>query len=259
MTREIVDGARLAMKDNRRPAKVGDRTFELAKGILRCEHCGRAMIGYSRKNKGGSERRPYYRCDSPARGGGPCPNRKSHHADNVENRAREIVYEPFEEQAIEDLWAGYRKRQRELQRSGGSENRTALTETLEKLENKKHGYWELAADGDMPREIMRSKVADLDEQEQKIRAELARTREIEEQLADLEASFFELIELIEDDPESNSNLYDLSGTPEERRRRYAKMGVGFTVDSEGTLRAEWALQTGRADTATSTGSSTRTA
>src|SRR5215211_8024826 len=41
--REWVDAAREALKHNRRPARAGDREWELSGGILRCAECGRAM------------------------------------------------------------------------------------------------------------------------------------------------------------------------------------------------------------------------
>jgi site-specific DNA recombinase len=41
--REWVDAAREALKNNRRPARAGDREWELSGGLLRCAECGRAM------------------------------------------------------------------------------------------------------------------------------------------------------------------------------------------------------------------------
>lgn len=271
LTRELVDRARLTLAGNCTPAKVGDRTFELAKGILRCEHCGRAMVAFAR-DKGGPERIPYYRCDSPSRKGAPCPNRKSHRADDVEQRAWGMVAGQIdgEDEFLARLAARYEERKAELTGAGRS---AGYMEDLAKIEDKKDRYVDLAAEGLMSRDRLRTKLAALDERETALRNELARARDTAARLADLEASYAEILEMVRErwpegapvtshDEDTRYGDYGeevvIEEPPEARRRRYAHMGVTFTMREDGTLRAEWALHTGGAATATSTGSSTRT-
>lgn len=237
LDRATVDRARARIAQNQSSAKVGDRFWELSGGLLKCADCGRAMIAYRRAKKHGYNH--YYRCRPGSRmDREACPNRKSHNAEELEERAWTIISQTAEDKVVEQLWESYRAKRAELEKGGGRERRAALTEQLSKIETKKHNFWEMGAEGDLPRDVMRQKVADLEEEESRIRAEMEATEDAEEQVADLEASFCELLDLIEGGYDS---LYDLSGTPEERNSQYRRMGVAFTVDSEGTLKAQWAL------------------
>ncbi len=250
---DVIDRARSAMEGNFVPRKVGDRFFVLAHGLLRCHECGRGMVGYARRH----ENRPpnfYYRCDAASRTNHKCPNRRSRRAPELEEKAWEMVgFEATDSEGelVVKLAAAYEEKKRRL-RGGGAAGRAALVEALQKIETRRDGLYDLAADGDIPKEVLRRKLGTLEEDEGKLRAELDATRDAAEGLAELERSYRTVLQLLED----RRVGVEVEETPEARRRRYQRMGITFTVDSEGTLRAEWSLQTSDTDTATSIGSLT---
>jgi site-specific DNA recombinase len=82
--RELVDAARTAIKDNRRPPPSGRRSWELS-GLLRCSRCGYMMNAQT--TTGGRSREQvyfYYRCGGRYRSRNGCDHDKSHHAEKAE-------------------------------------------------------------------------------------------------------------------------------------------------------------------------------
>src|SRR3712207_7410457 len=53
--RELVDAAREAVKDNRRPSRAGNRFWQLSGGLLRCGACDRSMASTRRSEEHTSE------------------------------------------------------------------------------------------------------------------------------------------------------------------------------------------------------------
>ena len=66
ISREMVEAAREAIKDNHRPSSAGHRSWELSGGVGRCVACGRVLTSRKRgKNKGGRRYQYfYYRCSA---------------------------------------------------------------------------------------------------------------------------------------------------------------------------------------------------
>ncbi len=253
LDRETVDRARANLADNKSPSKVGDRFWELSGGPLKCADCGRTMIALSRRYEGSRPNHYYYRC--PERPLGPaservCPNRKSHRAGDLEARAWETIssltYDPEGELFLR-LYDQYQERKRELGTGSGA-RRAALAEGLAKLEVKRDGHLDQQAEGLISMDRLKAKLADLDGREEALRAELARTEDTAEQLAELEDGWRTLVAAFEEDLVEVEHRQ----SPEARRRRYKRMGLAFRVDSKGTLEARWALRSGCTETCTDT-------
>jgi site-specific DNA recombinase len=252
LDRGVVDRARLNVESNKMPSKVGDRFWELSGGLLRCADCGRSMIAFARRYRDRAVRNYYYRCDATRRNGdaAPCPNRNSHRAADLERRAWEIVafadHDPRGEfvRQFEDAYAA---RKRELG-AGGSAKRAGLLKALEMLEVRRDNLYDMGADGTMPREVLRRKLADLEEQERALRAELGNVGDAAAQLEELEAAYAAAMEVLT----SGRVRVEEEITPEGRRARYKRAGMAFTVDSGGNLGTQLALQSGRTSSSTVT-------
>ena len=253
LDRETVDRARANLADNKSPSKVGDRFWELSGGPLKCADCGRRMIALSRRYESSRQNLYYYRC--PERPLGPtyervCPNRKSHRAEDLETRAWETIssmtYDPEGELFLR-LHDQYVRSKKELGAGTGS-RRVALADELAKIEAKRDRLYDLAADGLMDKEVLRRKLAAMDDNEKALREELSRSEDTAEQLAELEESYATMVEAF------TEGLIEVEGrkTPQGRRAHYKRLGVAFVVDAGGTLEARWALRNGCTDICTDT-------
>jgi site-specific DNA recombinase len=90
--REMVDAAREAIKDNRRPSSAGRRFWELSGGILHCGECGHAVVTRSIRAHTGTYFYHYYYCrNHNQHGDAECTNRKSFPAVEIEGRVWDLV------------------------------------------------------------------------------------------------------------------------------------------------------------------------
>jgi hypothetical protein len=88
--REWVDAARAAIRDNVRPSRADERSWEL-KGILFCP-CGCRMVPYNSRR--GGKHYHYYACSRYRReGSSACEHRKNWPAQVLEHAARQYVLE----------------------------------------------------------------------------------------------------------------------------------------------------------------------
>ncbi len=89
--RALVDAARIAIRDNRRPSRSGYKFWELS-GLLRCSSCGYMMNSRSAGGGKSRERRYfYYRCGGYYGSRNGCDHAKNHRAEEVEARVWEYV------------------------------------------------------------------------------------------------------------------------------------------------------------------------
>jgi hypothetical protein len=90
ISREWVDAAQAAIKDNVRPSRVDERSWEL-KGVLFCP-CGSRMVPYNSRR--GGKRHHYYACSRYRREGpSACEHHKNWPAEALEQAARQFVLE----------------------------------------------------------------------------------------------------------------------------------------------------------------------
>ncbi len=260
LDRATVDRARDAIRENKSPSKVGDRTWELS-GILKCAECGRNMIAYRRAKESGPNHY-YYRC-RPGSTVTPCPNRKSHPAERVESEVYDALRGLVDDQEMlaQKITESFAAKRREL--SGPALAVAPLVEKLADLERRKEGYWTLAADGDMPKDIMRRKVAELDEQRVGLETALDDARHRDERLAALDRQEEHLLSIVSDGPDTytliaptilteertveivnlHSALADSMWAPETRRELYLGLGLRVEIDEDGHIRIDGSLTT----------------
>lgn len=235
--RALVDAARerLAANGRRRPPSVqGERFWQLSGGIVRCGSCGSVLSPKSR-------RRPtytdfWYMCRQRRHHNGAarnCPHRTMYNAEKLEaivwNGVYGLVSDP------ERLLRQYEEHiERERGGTRGDPEREArdLAGKLQKLEGRRSGYLDLAADGDMSRGELRGKLGDLEEQRRGLEKALREAEGRKEALAEDRINYAHLDSLL-----LQLNRIDLAcATPEDRRRLYEAMRLLATVDRDGTIR-----------------------
>src|SRR3712207_3761572 len=189
VAREWVEAARKAIKDNHRPSSAGWRFWELSGGILYCAECERRMTPHQMSTNHGSklQRYSYYVCQRKIRDHNDACTNRSHRAEKVEARVWRFVSDLLKDP--DRLQAGLDKMiEQERDASRGEPEREAKTwlEKLAKADRKRDGYLELAADGLMNRDELRTKLAALDETRKTAERELELIRGREERLDVLE-------------------------------------------------------------------------
>jgi hypothetical protein len=190
ISKELVEAAREIVANNRSASKLGGRFWELSGAILRCGECGCAMEGVDRyyKTKTGKKGAIcYYRCREGNRRKDTCTNSKSVRSDRAHSAVWELVSGLLKdpEQLRDDLDAMIEQEKRAVPRGDPEKEAKLWMERLAEIERKREGYWDLAADGDMPKELMRAKIIELDEQRKTIERELETLRKRDEYLEEL--------------------------------------------------------------------------
>src|SRR5215217_5311970 len=164
---EWVDAARAMLAQCRSPSKVDGRFWELSGALMRCGECGRAMeamVKTARKKSGGKYVFCYYRCREGNRRRETCSNNKCIRSDWAHAAVWELVSgllsEP--ERLREGLEAMIEEERNGLRGDPEHESKHWLKKLAE-IESKRDGYLELAAEGFMRREELRTKLAALEE------------------------------------------------------------------------------------------------
>ena len=238
--REWVDAAREAIKDNRSTASsAGGRFWELSGGVLFCGGCGRRMQTDRSRRARGADWHHYYRCSKRAQHGAEaCPQRKKRRADEVEplvwGFVRSLLTDP--ERLRADLDAMIEQERADMR--GDPERETkAWLDKLAEAERKRSGYLDLAAEGIMDREELRTKLATLEETRDTARPELEALRGRCERVEELERDRDSLLDnLVDVVPDALDAL-----TPEERQRFYQILRLKVVVHPDGTLEASGAF------------------
>jgi DNA-binding FrmR family transcriptional regulator len=187
LDRAHVDAAREQMAQNgrRRPPSTQARRFWLLSGgIARCEVCGNAYSPHTVHQRGKVRR--YYRCYTRYNYGlEACTNGRSTPAAPLEKAAWEAVRSVCEhpERVLVAYEQHLERRRRALAKPagpGGAGEARTLHERLRKLDSRRAGYQDLAADGDITREDLRARLAEIDGQREGVRRALEEARSREE-------------------------------------------------------------------------------
>ena len=230
--REWVDAARAAVGGNRRPANAGRREWELSGGVLRCAECNRAMSARSHSKP---KRDYFYYCCSAGAFDKPhiCTVSKNHRAEDLEARTWEAASEILKDP--ERLRAGLDE-MIERERGGGGRGDPAAeartwTDKLAEVGRKRDGYLDLAADGIVGRDELRTKLAALEETRETAERELDALRRRTERLERLERDRDGLIETY---ASLVPGAIDALGS-EGRHRVYKMMGLKALLGADGAL------------------------
>jgi ribosomal protein L34E len=157
-------GERISSNKRRPPSTIAERYWQLSGGIVRCRECGSVLSPKARRRPSGKVDTWYLCRQRYNRGSGGCTHSCSYRAAPLEEAVwksvRAFLSHPERVMAEYDRYLACRRAQ--LRGDSGEEARE-ITERLEKLERRRSGYLDLAADGDMRREELRRKLADVDE------------------------------------------------------------------------------------------------
>src|SRR5215211_7212573 len=173
---EWVDAARAMLAQCRSPSKVDGRFWELSGALMRCGECGRAMeamVKTARKKSGGKYVFCYYRCREGNRRRETCSNNKCIRSDWAHAAVWELVSGLLSEpgRLREGLEAMIEEERKGLRGAPEHESKHWLKKLAE-IESKRDGYLELAAEGFMRREELRTKLVALEESRETAEREL---------------------------------------------------------------------------------------
>jgi site-specific DNA recombinase len=226
--RELVDAARERVKDNRPAAKTGARFWELSGGIWRCGSCGRTMSGVRVGGKGRPSRF-YYRCPNHAANGSEgCPNNKTHRAERVETEVWEEVSSLLKEP--ERLRVGIERYIEQEQRGDPEREIRAWTKRAADLDAKRSRYQDMAAEGLIDFDELRSKLSALEADRKTAAHEREAARDRAERLTSFKLKTEALIEAYSRKARLGLDLY----TQQERFDAYKALGVKVIAYPDGT-------------------------
>ena len=185
ISREWVDAAREAVKDNRVPSSAGHRFWELSGGIFCCGGCGRRMFTNTVNPVRGHH---YYRCPTRLHDGkDACVVSKNFRADNVEPMVWDFVCgllkEPARVRAGLDVMI---EQEREGLRGDPDSEVKVWLDKLAEADEKRRGYQRLAAKGLMTDEELDKALVELDETHETARRELQSLAQRREKIIELE-------------------------------------------------------------------------
>jgi hypothetical protein len=175
----------------------------------------------------------YYQCRRRYNNGPrDCDHTTSYPANVLEETVWEAIYGLLSDpERLVRQWQAHVDRERErLLRGDPVREARALTARLRRLEHRRGNYYDMAADGDMSRDVLRGKLAATNQQREVLQEAL---REIENRHRSVEK-----LEWLRD-----SNLHLLRAfppsfmcaCPEDRRKIYLALALRADVDRKGTI------------------------
>jgi site-specific DNA recombinase len=235
--REVVDAARAALEDNRRPAKASRRFWELSGGVLRCAECSQTSTHHSVRAHSGTHYHHYYYCRNHHKhGDAECTHRKNHRAPDTEDRVWDLISGLLKDP--ERLRAGMDE-MIEAERSFASVRASLDPEAealvwLEKiaaLDTKRSRYQDMAAEGHITFDELGAKLRELEGQRSVAQEELDNLHLRRARLEDLERDRETLLE--EYAGMVPERLDELTG--EERHQIYRMLRLQVFVYPNGDL------------------------
>jgi len=190
LIRELVEASRERISDRQRrpPSTIGLRFWELSGGIARCGECGSVLSPTGHPRKSGNGHRFYYVCRQRySNGPRTCPATRNYPAASLEeavwNSVRAILHDP--ERAMRQYDEYVERLKAQLTRGDPDREASVIAGRLAKLERRRSGYLDLAADGDMSREDLRSKLAEVEIQRKELQDALRSAQEYKERILKL--------------------------------------------------------------------------
>jgi len=236
--REWVDSAREAIRDNVKFSRAGGRCWELA-GLMKCSECGCGMLGNSPTNGARSRIHHYYRCRTRhLEGKGACSMAKNIRAEEAEHTVWSFVSNLL--LSPEALREGLNEmvEQERAGNHGNPEEEAAIwLDRLTDVERRRANFQDMAAEGLITFDELRTKLAALEETRQTARKELAALEGQTERLQALERDRDALLEnYAQMMPEALEVLQ-----PEERHRVYNMLRLRTVAFPDGSLEVSGAL------------------
>jgi site-specific DNA recombinase len=241
--RETVDSAREAIKHNRRSSAAGDRFWELSGGVLCCTHCGKRMVPQRVAKRAPSEGwHLYYRCPTRHRfGKDACSHSSNHQAERIEGDVWRLVSNLLRdpEQLREDLEELIEQERLGLRSDPEREAQTWL-ERLTELDRQRMRAQDLAIEGLLNHDELRSRLADLEDARATAEHELEALSKQRDKIEELERDRDDLLEFYAGMvPEALDTL-----EPEERHQVYKMLRLRVTVGTDGCIEVKGTLGEG---------------
>jgi flagellar motility protein MotE (MotC chaperone) len=239
--RGLVDLARERIKDNISPAKVTSRFWELSGGIIYCGSCGKRLDSQRTRKSSGDGYNHYYRCRTRARyGPESCSLNGMRRADDIEALVWRFVSDMIKdpEQLREDL---ERVVEQERQGARGNSEREAKAwlDKLTEVDRMRSGFQDMAAEGLITLDELRTKLAGLEDTRTTAERELKALRSRQEKLEALEQDKEAVLETYAQmAPEALDSL-----TPEERHQFYRMLKLRVVVEPGGRAQVSGAFNT----------------
>jgi site-specific DNA recombinase len=229
--RGLVDLARERIKDNISPAKVTTRFWELSGGIIFCGSCGKRLDGQRTRKSSGDGYHHYYRCRTRARyGPESCSLDGMRRADDIEAQVWKFVSDMMKDpkQLREDL-ERFVEQERGGVRGNPEREATAWIERIAEVDRKRSGFQDLAAEGLITHDELRTKLAGLEETRKTAQRELEGLRSRREKFEALEQDTEAILETYAQmAPEALDSL-----TPDQRHNFYRMLRVRVLVQPGG--------------------------
>lgn len=232
ISREWVEAARDAIKDNRRTSNAGRRFWELSGGLLFCGECGWAMSPHTtpetRKNI-----YFYYHCAAKHKKGKDfCTHSKNYRALDLETKVWHEVSEALKnpEQLRADMDATIEK-MRKSRRGDPHWEAKVWLEKLTEADRKEDYLLDLAADTSMPKDKLRTKLSELEQARVTARRELENLKNHTKRIAEMEHDRDTLLESMMDQAPEVLDSF----TPEDRQQAYKMLRVKVQVFPDGSL------------------------
>jgi site-specific DNA recombinase len=231
---EWVSAARETLKSGERPSFSSDRLWELSGGIMRCACCGWSMGTTTVSTTG-----LYYRCRKRiGYGKEACDMKKHLRADSVEPLVWESVSEVLGRTEV--LRRGLKRMlEKEMDASPVDNEQEAhrWREKLSEIERKRSGFQDLAAEGLMTKEELRSKLQELELAREVAERELLLVESRAERFSALER---DVEALLEDYEKVCAEELDYL-SPGERREVYRLLDLTVKASPDGKLEATGVL------------------
>ena len=236
ISREWVDAARDAVKDNRVPSSAGYRFWELSGGIFCCGGCSRRMLT---NTVNPVREHHYYRCPTRLHDGkNACVVSKNFRADNVEPMVWDFVSSLLKEP--ERVRAGLEamiEQEREGLRGDPDSEVKMWHEKLAEVDEERRGYQRLAAKGLMTDEELDRALAELEQTHGTARRELESLSQRREKIVELERDRNALLEsYVGMVPEALDSL-----TPQGRHQIYKMLRLRVVAGTHGRVEASGAF------------------
>jgi site-specific DNA recombinase len=241
--RGLVELARERIKDNISPAKVTSRFWELSGGIIYCGSCGKRLDAQRTRKNSGGDYNHYYRCRTRARyGAGSCSLDGMRRADEIEALVWGFVSDMMNNP--EQLRADLEKvveRERQSVRGNPEREAKAWLERIAEVDRKRSGFQDMAAEGLITLDELRTKLAGLEEARATAERELKALRSRQETLEALEQDKEAVLETYAQmAPEALDSL-----TPEERHQFYRMLRLRVVVHPGGQTQVSGAFNSHR--------------
>ena len=234
--RAVVERAREVAKDRyKKPSTAGGRFWEL-RGIARCGECGSVLSPHTttRRRKDGSRAaNPYYECRRKWNTGGDrdCDHTRSYPAAGLEELVWDKIFGLISDpDRLRREHEAHVQRMRREMRGSPDREATALAEKLAKLEHRRGGFLDLAADGLMDREELRGKLAEVEIQRRELEEALRTARNRQESIREVERTWSIAGSMLSLHPPTYA-----TASPEDRRRVYQALRLQATVEKDGTI------------------------